>query len=177
MDFGRARNAREIHTSDRARAGHSGSPLRLANGRLAKRPDQAALDLLPDQLRIDDLAAIDGRDQPVDFDPLVGADACVGKQADMRSIYRAGSNSLRASRSAAVPATEGGRRLKTRREPRITASIAIRNATGSIPAARASSSMKLSVKKITSRCGDPRMYPASNGTSTAILSTATSGIA
>ena len=107
---------------------------------------------------IDDAAAIDRRDQPVDLDPLIVADGRVRDQSDVRSERRAAGNPHRAAGPAAVPLGEPRRVLEAARQPRpLPPSIDIRNASGSMPAARASSSMKLSVKKVNSRCGEPRM--------------------
>ena len=127
------------------------------DGRLGERPDQPRFDLLPDESRIDDAPAIDGGNQAMNLYALLVVDARRRDQADVRPEGRAPRNSHRASGPAAVPLREPRRTLQAARQPPLPPSIDIRKARGSMPAARANSSMKLSVKKANSRCGEPRM--------------------
>ena len=77
--------ARSRGPAHRRRARHAGDNSGAGLVRAGKCGKQSAFDLLAHQAGIDDAPRIDRGDQPRDLDPLVGADARLGQQSDVRA--------------------------------------------------------------------------------------------
>ena len=134
-DLGRVAQDRQAVGADRPRA--SAMPLvdldRLA-GRGGDAVDDAALDLLLDDLGIDHPAAIDRADRAQHAQPLVAGHLDLDQAGDVRAEGAVAGDAHAAARRAAVPAADRGRRWRgTRARRGLSPSICIRKDSGSMP--------------------------------------------
>ena len=121
LDLRQALERRQAERAERAGARHAGDDLGRGAGRLTERVEQPAFDLLAHQPGIDDPPASTAATSRSTCDPLVGADARFGEQADVDPNADAQAIPMLLPRAAAVPSAARRRRGQRARQPRLAA--------------------------------------------------------